>query len=269
MAACFIWRKWLSSSLLGSEVDSLASFLLHCHIALISGGGAFVLCMCSLPGGVTSFPSAPWQIMAVLFSGLLKYITWIIHLLLKIELKSNCRTNSLPSWRLHLSGGPCRCNTAYLADAPCFIDAQRPSCTCFRRHQPDEICGMLHFTTTRQSHWHARNYRHHWAFSFSLRTFVVCHQFYRVTFGRILFMQVNTSGQMKQDVSECSPTFLSGSGFESWHYLPVEKFFADWRKNFSLTRLTHFQFSGAALWFLEPCLFKDIICTAQTRVGPS
>lgn len=105
-------------------------------------------------------------------------------------------------------------------------------------------------------------------FLFPLPLFV-CHQTCRVTFGRILFTQVNTSGQMKTRCERRLPTFLSRSGFESWHFLPVEKFSADCRKNFLLTQLAHFQFSGAALWFSKPCLFKDVICTAQTRVGPS
>lgn len=55
--------------------------------------------------------------------------------------------------KMHVNGSPCRCNTAYLADARCFIDAESP---CFRRHQPDEIPAMLHFTTTRPSLWKPR-----------------------------------------------------------------------------------------------------------------
>lgn len=170
---------------------------------------------------------------------------------------------------MHVSGSPCRCNAAYLVGAPCFIDAESPSFTCFRRHQPDEISAMLHFTTTRQSLWHARSYRHCWAFSFPLPLALLFATEPTATFGRILFVQVNTSGEMRTRCERMPPTFLSGSDFESWHFPLVEKFSADCRKNFRLTQLTHFQFSGAALWFLKPCLFKDIICTAQTRVGPS
>lgn len=202
--------------------------------------------------------------MAVLFSGSLKYITWIIHPPAEDWTEKQLPDKQIAKLKMHVSGGPCRCNTAYLANAPWFIDAERPSVACFRRHQPDEISGMLHFTTTRQSHWHARNYRHCWAFA---SPSVVCHRTWVVTFGRILFTQVNTSGQMRTRCEWILPTFLSGS--ESWHYLPVEKFSADCRENFCMTRPTHFQVSGAALWFLKPCLSKDIICTAQTRVGPS
>lgn len=149
----------------GSDGDS--SLMRRCHVTLISsgGGGAFVLYVYSLPGGITSFPSASWQIMAVLFSGSLKYITWIIHPPAEDWTGKQLPDKQFAKLKMHVSGGPCRCNTAYLADAPCFIDAARPSFACFRRHQPDEISAMLHFTTTRQPHWHARNYRHCWAFS--------------------------------------------------------------------------------------------------------
>lgn len=169
--------------------------------------------------------------------------------------------------KMHVSGSPCRCNTAYLADAPCFIDAESPGFTRLRSHQPDEISAMLHFTTTRQAVTLACNkLRALLSFLFSL-PLVVCHQTDRVPFGRILFKagkhkwkdEDKPRASAAPSSSQAQPldvdTFCSLRSF-----LPTGGRTSDWPNK---------HISNSVELLFDSCLLKDIICTAQTRVGPS
>lgn len=144
-----------------------------------------------------------------------------------------------------------------------FYWCKCPGFTCFRRHQPDEIFPMLHFTTMTQSHWHARNYRHFPVRPCCLPQFPLNEFLFSLEWcleGNMSsscgWTEVDWWGQNASSNFPSSPRLIgpsaSCSGFTGWHYLPVEKFCADCKKNFYLTRLTHFQFSEAALWFWSP-----------------
>lgn len=149
----------------------------------------------------------------------------------------------LAELKMHVKGGPCRCNTAYLVSVPCFIDASvldslasggtnlTKSFPCFISPLRGNHTGMQESTSAQ-------------VFFISLTAFVDCHKTCRMNFYFALrWVWTNTAHAGKkevewwgQDASEYIPLedvfagiwwpySATGSDFTGWHHWPVEKFF--------------------------------------------
>lgn len=164
---------------------------------------------------------------------------------------------------------------------------ERPGLTCFRRHQPDEIFPMLHFTTMRQSHWHAINDQRSHTVSFPWPPFLlssVPHTSSRVKAGSSLCSVFKEHWSLLMQVNRISvllgtkPQWILSTFLTSVDCIRLRLYsltlFACWevfcwrQEELFLDPSNTFPSQWSCSLIMKPCLFKDMICAAQTWVGP-